>query len=413
MTELPEEFDIELEALSHLYGSDAFTVSSEETSTTLSIFLLPRQLDGEHEAYVAAKLVLTIDNTSYPTTAATATLEEAKGLTDAVCTELEATLQAEADNLVGEMVLGHLCELALDLLTENNHPNGTCVFCLEDLICQTQLLPNSAGNSSCYHILKLPCFHCFHIPCFTAWFQWHQAAVAAAAAELGAPGQEKSTPAGHDVQCENGWVAKSVYTIKCPSCRLEIPPTALRYALPQLLGAVEKQQQEEERTRTPLPATPPKMAATKEFTSRSSSVATWSAEHPSAKDVLSPESLHQLVEMQRAFKHGLKLQKARNGLVQENVAVSVAELEAAAAERRHIQQQKHDEALKKEFKEEASVSIPMNGSLDGDGCRNESGDRKKGASGRDAGRGTRGRRRGRGRASHPRPPPPPAPASSY
>ncbi|KAG7674514.1 hypothetical protein Ndes2526B_g05249 [Nannochloris sp. 'desiccata'] len=393
MTELSEELGIEVEALSHLYGPDAFTVSSDGTSTTLSIFLLPRQLDGDHEAYVAAKLVLKIDNMSYPTTAATTMLEEAKGLTDAVCTEVEATLQAEAENLVGEMVLGHLCELTLDLLTENNHPNGTCAFCLEDLISQTQV-PMNNGNSPCYQVLKLPCFHCFHIPCFTAWFQWQQAAEEAAASEpVGAPGQAPS-PAGQDVECDNGWVAKTVYTIKCPSCRLEVPPTALRYALPQLLGAVK----EKERI-TAAPAAP--VAATKHFKPSCSSVATWSAEHPNAKDVLSPQSLQQLLDMQRKFEQGFKLQKACNGLVQENVAVSVAELEAAAAERRQ-QQQQHQE-LKKENKEDAS--IPIKGSLR-EGGRRAGGDRGRGVSGRGAGRwrGIGSKRRG-GQSR-------PAPASS-
>jgi E3 ubiquitin-protein ligase RNF25 len=246
MAALPEDLGIEVEALSHLYGDDSFQISSEGTSTTLSMPLLPRQLDGEHEAYVAAKLVLKIDNLSYPTTAATAILEEPKGLTDAACSQLETSLQAEAENLVGEMVLGHLCELALDLLTEANHPNGNCIFCLEDVIGnQTITLASSNGSSSSapsYQVLKLPCFHCFHIPCFTAWFQWQQAAAAAAAAEpLGAPGSQQrgsssSLPACQDVECEGKWMARNVYTIKCPSCRLEVPPTALRHALPQLLG---------------------------------------------------------------------------------------------------------------------------------------------------------------------------------
>ena len=410
MAELPEELGIEVEALEHLYGLDAFTISSRGVFTTLSMALLPRQLDGDHEAYVAAKLVLRIENSSYPTSPATAILEDAKGLTDTACTQLQASLQAEAVNLAGEMVLGHLCELALDLLTEANHPNGTCIFCLEDLVIShpSSSAATDSSTSGAYQVLKLPCFHCFHTPCFTAWFQWQQAAAAAAAAEPAAPvaaGQRPTSPSGQDVECEDGWIARKVFTIKCPSCRLEVPPSALRHALPRLLGA----------SRNPgnlnlkQTATQPQSTTTTKNFNTSSSVAVWSAEHPKAKDVLSPESLHQLIEMQRAFKRVLDLQKACGGLVQENVAVSVAELEAAAAEKRQQQQQQQEQKQQQQGlnaehgSQKEGVSAPhtagRTGGGRGGGGRGQNHSQRGGSRDRGRSSGSRGRASGRGNRS--------------
>jgi E3 ubiquitin-protein ligase RNF25 len=396
MAQLPEELSIEVEALGHLYGDEAFSISSEGTLTTLTIPLLPRQLDGEHEAYVTSVLKVQIDNQTYPTTAAMITLEETKGLTDAACIQLQAALQAEADNLVGEMVLGHLCELALDLLTDANHPTGNCIFCLNAIL---EGNSTTTGNLASYQVLKLPCFHCFHFPCFTAWYQWQQAAAAAAASEVVAPGQPLP-PAGQDVECENGWTAKNVYTIKCPSCRLEVPPNALRHALPQLLGLAVIQQQQRNAT---SPATPPSI----KNINQSPSVATWSAEHPRTKDVLSPQALKQLRHMQKRFKHVLDLQRACGGLVQENVAVSVAELEAAAAEKRQQQQQQKQEEEVKQVKESNSSNPNKTASSHKEGGERGGGrsvggrSSNGGGGGGSRGRGYRGRGGGK---NHPPPP---------
>jgi hypothetical protein len=406
MAGLPEELGIEIEALEHLYGPDAFSITSQGNSTTLSMALLPRRLDGDHEAYVAGKLNILVDNSSYPTSPAMAILEDSKGLTDAACIQLQAALQNEALNLVGEMILGHLCELALELITEANHPSGTCVFCLEDVVVNNN---NDNTSWSAYHVLKLPCFHCFHIPCFTAWFQWQQAAAAAAAAEaVTMPGQQPPS-AGQDVKCENGWIAKNIFTIKCPSCRLEVPPTALRHALPQLLGGGVRE--EGQRTTTPPrpPAAKSNAVKTRNNNDATNSVAKWSAEHPKAKDVLSPQSLQQLLEMQRRFKQVLELQKTCNGLVQENVAVSVAELEAAAAEKRQQQQQQQQqEGIKQEaenHKESASAPSSKTANRGGGRSGGGGGSSVKGRGG--AGRGRGGTSRNRGRGGQPRPPNPP------
>lgn len=63
-------------------------------------------------------------------------------------------LSSEATALAGEMMLGHLCETARNLLTDMNSPEGDCVFCLE---------PMAEPGGYPGHLQRLPCYHCFHL----------------------------------------------------------------------------------------------------------------------------------------------------------------------------------------------------------------------------------------------------------
>lgn len=89
----------------------------------------------------------------------------AAGLSDAQVAECLARLQGEAEALQGEMMLGHLCEEAIDFLTDANHPSGDCVFCLGPVGPAAGEAP--AGHehalSPAYNVVKLDCFHCFHM----------------------------------------------------------------------------------------------------------------------------------------------------------------------------------------------------------------------------------------------------------
>ncbi len=72
--------------------------------------------------------------------------ERRRAVLDALC--------GEATALAGEMMLGHLCETARNLLTDMNSPEGDCVFCLEPL-------SDPGGPSE--QLQRLPCYHCFHL----------------------------------------------------------------------------------------------------------------------------------------------------------------------------------------------------------------------------------------------------------
>lgn len=82
----------------------------------------------------------------------------AAGMSDARIEVVMSRLQAEASNLLGEMMLGSLIETARDVMTDINQPEGNCIYCLEGLV--------PAGgdpDSQAQALLRLPCYHTFHL----------------------------------------------------------------------------------------------------------------------------------------------------------------------------------------------------------------------------------------------------------
>ncbi len=69
-----------------------------------------------------------------------------------------ARLEAEAAELAGEPVLGHLVATAAELLTQFNVPGEACAFCLEPQEPEALPYPTRAPQ-----LLRLPCYHCFHL----------------------------------------------------------------------------------------------------------------------------------------------------------------------------------------------------------------------------------------------------------
>ena len=345
---IPEELAFELEALEHVIGfgdddnddGEGFTIAQEvDNYTTVSIPLTPRNIDGAHEAYVSALLQLKIDTQHYPTTPIITSLHQVKGLTDAACAALQASLASEAQNLAGEMVIGHLCELALDEITNLNHPTGNCIFCLEDLILQP--LDDSTLKTSlvtpAYSVLKLPCYHCFHFPCFSAYFNWvqreqnQQLAPQLPSPQLHLhrldPGGPSLPPRREDISCENGYIARGVFPIRCPSCRIEVTSEELRHALP----IFQKNQQETRNISDSSSTLLASSSSSERVLVLPTAAAVNQHHHPSTTtpaDLLPSDLLNQLRQLQHRFSQVLQIQRGCNGLVQESVAVSVAELEA-------------------------------------------------------------------------------------
>lgn len=81
------------------------------------------------------------------------------GLGDARLAGIQSALAAEAAAMAGELQLGHLCETALDLLTDANQPEGDCAFCLEPLLHPDD---SRGGNGAAPSVLRLACYHCYH-----------------------------------------------------------------------------------------------------------------------------------------------------------------------------------------------------------------------------------------------------------
>lgn len=79
-------------------------------------------------------------------------------MSDARIAVVMSRLQAEASSLLGEMMLGSLIETARDVMTDINHPEGNCIYCLESLI------PTVRDQASDLQgLLRLPCYHTFHL----------------------------------------------------------------------------------------------------------------------------------------------------------------------------------------------------------------------------------------------------------
>ena len=80
----------------------------------------------------------------------------ASGMSDARIDKVITRLRGEAQNLLGEMMLGSLIEAAKDSMTELNEPEGHCIFCLDDLV-------PAKTTPSQQTLLRLPCYHCYHL----------------------------------------------------------------------------------------------------------------------------------------------------------------------------------------------------------------------------------------------------------
>ncbi len=160
---MPEEVEAEIEALSFTYDTDLLCC----VPNRICVRIKPRTGDGADVSFLQAKLVMDV-TTGYPEQQLASQIIDAKGISCARLAELRGRLQQEQDALAGEMILGHLCETAIDYLTEVNCPDGACIFCLEDL---------SEAATSSTPVFMLPCYHTFHEACFTSWWAWQQQAL--------------------------------------------------------------------------------------------------------------------------------------------------------------------------------------------------------------------------------------------
>lgn len=121
---LAEDVENELEALLYTYASDQVSFTrSNDGACSVSLALVPRQ----EQQFVTATLNLAI-KPGYPVASPDVDVRDAKGLDDAHLQQLLHLLQAEDAQLSGELRLGHLCEVAISYMDDNNRPEGAwCV----------------------------------------------------------------------------------------------------------------------------------------------------------------------------------------------------------------------------------------------------------------------------------------------
>ena len=213
----------ELEALAALYPDNGLRVtrggvvsggdasSSVASPTRVSLDVAPRTLDDATQQYVRATLTIILDN-DYPAGAPTLHLSEARGLDDARQAEVMRRLrEATADFAApGDPVLALLCETAFETLTDINHPDGDCAFCLTPVV--------GDPNDPAAPFMKLMgCYHCFHTACFRDWWRWKTAAAEA---------DDRARGPRHPVGSEE---AARAPTHLCPVCRVPIEEEDVRH----------------------------------------------------------------------------------------------------------------------------------------------------------------------------------------
>lgn len=121
---------------------------------------------------------------AYPEELPCVQLLEAKGLGDDRQHALLQTLHAETHGMAGHPVLGLLAETARAFLTDNNHPEGDCAFCLLPMEAAAAAQGAVAASSHDDAPVCMPCFHAFHVGCYLQWWAWRQRDLAAEEAQL-------------------------------------------------------------------------------------------------------------------------------------------------------------------------------------------------------------------------------------
>ncbi|GAB4815582.1 hypothetical protein N2152v2_002628 [Parachlorella kessleri] len=306
---MKEELAVELEALQFTYNDQ---LEADAAGALLFLKLVPRGTEDEFERYVRATLRLTLPP-GYPTELPFVQLVDAKGkpgkryyrLSDKQLAACQQALHHEAASLRGEMMLGHLCETAIDLVTAANHPSGDCAFCLEPVSAAGEG-PAAGRHTPAFDVLKLGCYHCFHLPCFAPWWHWQQRQLAQREVQLQASHAEYKAMAGdklRDEQIEKD--GKGVYIVRCPTCRAPVPFASLAHAGAALRNASMENWTQQQ---TSPGSTQPLLAA------------------------LGPEALQQLQQQRRQNAAALAKQQQAGGLIDpdKGVAVSLAELQVAA-----------------------------------------------------------------------------------
>ena len=216
-----EAIQEELEALESMYPEGlrvALAAPSRDghdarAHTTVALDVVPRTLDDETRQYVRVTLRIVLDN-DYPAGAPSLSLTDAKGLDDARLATVMGRLRDAVDEHAapGDPVLALLCETAFETLTELNHPDGDCAFCLEPMWREDHPADHPSRHSAEAFTKLATCYHCFHASYFARWYRWRAAAAAEEDAALGA----------HPLGSEEATSRSKRPTHLCPVCRCAI-----------------------------------------------------------------------------------------------------------------------------------------------------------------------------------------------
>ncbi|MQM00666.1 hypothetical protein Taro_033401 [Colocasia esculenta] len=153
----------EVEAMQAVYGEDCRVL--RPFPPHLDVYIRPRTADDSSQQFVEAILGIRA-GAQYPDEPPCIILVESKGLDEKRQEHLTAVLQNKAQVLSSCLMLVALCEEAVEVLSNMNHPEGNCPLCLYPLFRE---------DATGLPFMKLmSCFHCFHSECILGWWKWLQ-----------------------------------------------------------------------------------------------------------------------------------------------------------------------------------------------------------------------------------------------
>lgn len=160
-----EEVRLEVEAVQAVYGDDCRVIL--DYPPHLNVRIRPRTADDSSQQFV--EVILGIKSCAqYPGEPPHIYVVDTKGLDENRQTCLIASIQNKAQELSSCMMLVALCEEAVEMLSNMNHPEGNCPLCLCPLATEDK-------EGSFLPFMKLmSCYHCFHSECIIRWWKWLQ-----------------------------------------------------------------------------------------------------------------------------------------------------------------------------------------------------------------------------------------------
>lgn len=224
-----EEAVVEIEAALAVYGGDCHVTS--HFPPHLHVHIKPRTADDSSQQFVQIILAIRADD-EYPKEPPLVDIIEAKGLDDKRQEHLVTSLRDKAQELASGPMIVALCEEAVEILSNMNHPDGDCPLCLYPLV------PDDTNSNFLPFMKLMSCFHCFHSDCIVRWWRWLQ--------------EQNETllsnsiePNATSIDLENGRSSEIDITVKqcpanCPVCRKVFQTKDIEHVL-DLLGTSSSQ----------------------------------------------------------------------------------------------------------------------------------------------------------------------------
>ncbi|XP_068651064.1 uncharacterized protein [Aristolochia californica] len=158
-----DEVLVEVEAVEAVYGHDCRVI--QHFPPLLHVHIRPRTAEDSSKQFVEAILEIQVTS-QYPDVPPQVKLLESKGLDEKRQANLLMSIRCKAQELSSCLMLIALCEEAVEMLSNMNHPDGDCPLCLYPLV-------QEDGQHDFVPFMKLmSCYHCFHSECIMRWWNW-------------------------------------------------------------------------------------------------------------------------------------------------------------------------------------------------------------------------------------------------